>query len=137
MINVKAAVMIVRKDQLVRFSQDLVDAFIAKTVEFLRSNFPDWVGVKDDEQLGMFIQEMIDLGAEHEIKKEINVQKLIYYKIRFNFKLPLHKKLLLLLTEKGIDEDGRTENFYFSLLTGSHELIRIDLETDIIPTSKW
>lgn len=122
--------MIVRKEQLARFSQGMVDAFIGKTIVFLRSNFPDWAGSKSDTQLGRLVQEMIDLGAAHGIKKEINIQKLLYYKVRFDFDIPLHKKLFPILTEIDVDEDSRTENFYFSLLTGNHELIPLYVETD-------
>jgi hypothetical protein len=103
---------IIKTSQLQMFSDVKIEQFVKKTIAFLRKNFVEWAGEKDDAELAKYIHSMIDLGKRYKILKEINLQKLMHYHIRYKFDIPLHKDLEQFLVEHKLKERNRLENFH-------------------------
>lgn len=107
----------ISQNQFLVFKNVYIEKFIIDSIEFLNSNFAQWVKNKSKDELDNFVRDTIEFAQLYSIKKEINVQKLMYFRINFNFPIPLtieHRNLLL-ETEK--NEDGRMRNFYKILMS--------------------
>lgn len=52
---------------------------------------------------------MISFARSYNIRKEINVQRLMEYKITFDFSIPLPTRLAKLLNRDDLSEEGRLE----------------------------
>jgi hypothetical protein len=105
----------------------MMKRFIDKTVDFIRINFPEWSCRQSDDALIYFVETMIKLAEEHGIRKEISIQKLIAYKITFQFSTPLPPQLDFALNRAGLDEDSRLE-FFVRQFEDMSPLIKLTLE---------
>jgi hypothetical protein len=73
---------------------------------------------------------MILFAEEHDVRKEISIQKLIQYKINFQFDIPLPSQLDFVLKRTGLDEDIRLELFVRQLEDIS-PLIKLTVEDTV------
>ncbi|MCX6270832.1 MAG: hypothetical protein NTU44_06360 [Bacteroidetes bacterium] len=121
--------MIIRNKQIQLFIYFRVESFILSTIEFIRSNFPDFAEDKSDGEIRSYINKMMEICKMYEITTELNIQKFIHYHIHFQFDIPLHKILASILSENGRAEGVRLENFYLCLLSDRYRLERIILES--------
>lgn len=109
--------MLVIKDvQMEAFRQIEVEKFVQKSVVFLRQNFADWCADKEQEEIEVFIHKIIAFGEQYEIRKQLNLQKLMHFKITYEFDIPLVEHLEEILTPVDTNESYRVKCFYKSLL---------------------
>lgn len=106
--------------------EQMMRRFVKKCVGFIRCNFDIWSHGKDDDDLTRFIREVIELAHRYNIRKEINIQKLIAYKIEFGYTPALPNNLHLLLLSNDMYEDSKTVVF-LQLLVSGLSLMEIDL----------
>lgn len=97
------------------FRQIEVEKFVQKSVVFLQNNFADWCVDKEQEAIEAFIYEMIAFGEQYDIKKRLNLQKLMFFKIEFGFDVPLVEELEEILGEVDMNESYRVKSIYKSL----------------------
>jgi len=105
-----------QQKQIANFTKIEEAKFVQKTVVFIKYNYRDWTKNRSDEELEDFVNEMILIGKKSEIFKEVNIQKLIFLNIQFQYPLPLTFAHRILLKEENIDEDHRVKKFYKALL---------------------
>ncbi len=98
------------------FRQIEVEKFVQKSVVFLRQNFPEWCTDKEQEEIEAFIHEIIAFGEQYDIRKQLNLQKLMHFKIKYEFDIPLVEHLEAILSPIDTNESYRVKYFYKSLL---------------------
>ncbi len=98
------------------FRQIKVEKFVQKSIVFLRQNFPEWCANKEQEEIETFIHEIIVFGEQYEIRKQLNFQKLMHFKIKYEFDIPLVEHLEAILSPVDMNESYRVKCFYKSLL---------------------
>lgn len=103
--------LVIRPEQMEAMERATMKRFIDKTLDFIRINFPEWSSEQPDGVISEFVVTMIKFAEEHDIRKEISIQKLIEYKITFKFSIPLLSQLDSILKRTGLDEDSRLEYF--------------------------
>jgi hypothetical protein len=101
----------VSAEQMAVMESTMMKRFIDKTLDFIRINFLEWSSQQTDDVLTGFVRDMIKFAQDHEICKEISIQKLIEYQIDFKFSIPLRSQLENTLRRPGLDEDSRLEYF--------------------------
>ncbi|MCM0084224.1 hypothetical protein L4X63_21815 [Geomonas sp. Red32] len=116
----------IRKEQIEAMERAGMKRFIGKTIDFIRTNSPEWRR-QSDETLTAFVETMISFAEEHGLRKEISIQKLIAYKITDQFAIPLPSQLELILRRPGLDEDSRLE-YFLRQLEDMSPLIKLRLE---------
>lgn len=119
--------LVIRKEQMEALERGMKERFTNKTLDFIRINFPEWSGQHSDEALTAFVGTMMRFAEEHDIRKEISIQRLIEFKITFRFDIPLRSQLDAALKKVGLDEDRRLELFVRQLEDVS-PLIKLTLE---------
>jgi len=119
--------MIITKNQIDQFEKNKIEDFITKTIIFLRTNFASLFNNKHDIELKEYVNDFINFGLNYRIYKEMNIQRLIIYCLKYNCQFPLPKALELNLISNKFDEDTRVENFYFNLKTERYKLTNIEL----------
>ena len=102
--------LVLTANQMQLFSAHMAETFVNKTMLFLRKNFADWAIDKDDAALADYIRSMMALGKKHHILKQINLQKLMHYHIRYAFNVPLSKDHANILDDKKYNENNRVKN---------------------------
>ena len=102
--------MIVSENQLKAVGAPSYEKFILKTIQFLKKNTPEWAEGKDDKEMRGPIEEMIEIGKELNIRKEVNIQKLLYYAITKELQIPFSAALQEILRTPDVGEDLRTKN---------------------------
>jgi hypothetical protein len=102
---------VIGPEMMEAMERDSMKRFIAKTLAFIRMNFPEWSSAHPEDVLHEFILAMIKFAQEHDIREEISIQKLIAYKITFQFSIPLRSQLDSILKKSGLDESSRLEYF--------------------------
>jgi len=104
--------LVITTRQMELFSNHMTEVFVEKTILFLQKNFAEWAADKDDAALSAYIRSMMAFGKKHNVLKQINLQKLMHYHIRYAFEIPLHKDMGLILDELHVSENNRVRNFY-------------------------
>jgi len=123
--------MILRDSQIKQLNNCILEQFIAKSFFFLEINFPHWIKNKDKMEIRSFIMEIINLGGKYKISKGINLQKLMEYKIKFNYDIPLVEKLESYLLKYDLEESKRVEDFYLSLSSSTYKLNHVYLDIKV------
>lgn len=72
----------ISKAQMAQFGTHSRDQFVQRTVAFLKENTPQWAKARDDEEIAQHVRETIEWGLKIGIRKEINVQKVLYHTVR-------------------------------------------------------
>src|SRR5689334_9531352 len=103
--------LVIRPEQMEAMEQAMMRRFIDKTLDFIRINFPEWSRKQPGDVLTEFVMTIINFAEEHDVRNEINIQKLIEYKITFEFSIPLRSQLDSILKRADLDEDSRLEYF--------------------------
>lgn len=119
---------VIKNKQMEAFRQIEVEKFVQKSVVFLQNNFADWCVDKERDEIEAFIYEMIDFGEQYDIKKQLNLQKLMFFKIEFGFDVPLVEGLEEILGDIGKNESWRVKCFYKSLLNSDYSSTQVDKE---------
>lgn len=123
--------MIIRKNQLQKFNEIKFDEFLVQTTSFLKTNFEAWATGKTDGEIKKQILHMIAWAEDYDINTGLNIQKLLHHKIEFGWKIPLHAKLEVVLTDYKHDQHKRVNNFCLEVEAKRYKLIEINLETDL------
>ena len=108
--------LIIKDIQMEAFRRIEVEKFVQKSVVFLQENFPDWCANKEQDEIEAFIHEIITFGEQYEIRKQLNLQKLMHFKISYEFDIPLVEHLEAILSPVDTNESYRVKCFYKSLL---------------------
>jgi hypothetical protein len=119
----------IRKEHEQAFVDKARATFIAKTLVFLEQNTPDWCSTRTADEQRQFIEEILDFAHQRHIFKAINVQKLVYYKIAYEFEIFLSPYREGQLNRKAFDEAYRVTQLRDSLLSG-HDMTVIKLYDD-------
>lgn len=106
---------VIRREQMEAMDRSMMQRFIDKSIDFIRMNFPEWSSDQSDEALISFIRSMTALAQNYSIRKEINIQRLMEYKITFDFSIPLPSHLARLLKREGLGEESRLELLVWQL----------------------
>ena len=109
--------LIIKDIQIEAFRQIEVEKFVQKSVVFLQENFADWCADKEQEAIETFIHEIIEFGEQYEIRKQLNLQKLMHFKISYEFDIPLVEHLEAILSPVDTNESYRITQFYKTLDT--------------------
>ena len=117
--------------QLEELDKNKLENFIGQSIIFLQLNFKEWCNGKTAELIRQFIVSMIAFGNTYNIKKGNNLQKLMHYKIEYQFDIPLHEKLEKILTNPGWNENARIENLYLILSSGRYKLTEMFADKDV------
>lgn len=126
--NVLITIMlIIRKEQIRVLENDVMKRFIHDSLLFLEKNVPSWCHGKSKEEKEKFIREIIEFAHGVDILKEVNIQKLMIYKLLYNYTIPLSQYQKETLSKTGFDEEHRISQFY-DLLTSKKELVKITLD---------
>jgi len=123
-------VLIIRQSQLEAFEAAAMQRFAKRCKKFLKEFFKDWSQDKPEEDLGRFVEKMLQFTGEHGISREKNILKMMELKVHYSFPLPLPERLQDVLLPIDRDEDYRMLRFNKALEPGQNELIRIDLDSD-------
>jgi hypothetical protein len=123
--------MIIRENQLEKFSEIKFDGFVIQTIGFLKKNFESWTKNKTDEDIKKQILIMVTWAEEYEIDSGLNIQKLLHHKIEFGWEIPLHEKLEAHLTAYKYDQHKRVNNFCLEVESKRYKLIEINLEINL------
>jgi len=119
--------LVIRKEQTEAMERGMMKRFIDKTLDFIKINFPEWSSRQSDDTLNGFVVTMIQFAKDHNMHKEISIQKLIGYKITFGFSIPLPPQLDFVLKRAGLEEDCRLA-FFVRQLEDTSPLIKLTLE---------
>ena len=103
--------MIIRQEQLEKLGAPEKEKFILKTIEFLDENLPDWAHSKNEEEIRKYIEDMITIGRCKNVKKEINIQRLLYHSILRQIPNPSAIARDILTYSEEEDENDRVKNF--------------------------
>ncbi len=122
----------INASQVKAFSHSKWEEFIQKSLPFLRDNFKEWCVDRKEDELRKFILETVDFGKQYRIGKEINIQKLMHFKIEFNFNLKKYDVLQKEINRADINEDQKTENLYLLLASENYKLIPVNLNTTLL-----
>ncbi|MBP6311718.1 MAG: hypothetical protein KA408_05570 [Flavobacteriales bacterium] len=102
--------MIIAQQQLEALGAPHKEAFIAKTLVFLRKECAQWAMNKEDEVIVESIENMIYFAKRYDVKKEVNVQKLLYHWIQSELELPFKQPLKDALMQENVSEDKRVKD---------------------------
>jgi len=120
-------ILVIRKEQMALFQSHALEQFIIKSISFLKKNFLVWSLHRSDEAIRLFVEETIRFGGGYNIRKQINLQKIMHYQIEYSFEIPLSGYLQERLAGKDLNETQRVERFYFGLIKNQH-LVEMRLE---------
>ena len=110
-----------------RLVAEVTQNFVAKCVLFVDNNFADWCADKAADEKQSFVNLMVDFAHAHNVMGELNIQKLIFWKIEYDFAMPLADYQQYKLQRKEFDENYRVAQF-FNYITGTESLIKITLD---------
>lgn len=113
-----------------QLAEGLKKSYIAKSILFIEQNFPDWCKDRTAKARKNYVVGMVDFAQEHNVCSELNVQKLIFWKIEYDFTIPLSEYKKYKLCQENFDENYRMEQFN-QLINGNNELIKITLDSDV------
>ncbi|NND94652.1 MAG: hypothetical protein HKN45_07265 [Flavobacteriales bacterium] len=99
--------MLIKDSQINALGIPAKERFILQTIRFLRENTSDWAVDKNDEEIRRDIENMIRIGDEKNIKKEINIQKMLYHWIKYDLSLPFNEQIDHSLSIEGLNENRR------------------------------
>lgn len=120
----------IRKEQETILADSMLKTFTFKTLSFLEKYAPSWCEKRGDAEKIEFIDSLIAFAHKHHVFQEINIQKLILYKIEYDFPIPLSNFRHLKLCRESFCESYRIDHFLLTLISG-RELIHITLDSDI------
>lgn len=101
--------MLIRPAQIEALGSPHKAKFIEKTITFLRESIPEWAESKNDDQVKTSIESILEIGKERNIKKEINIQKLLYHWIKYDLNIPPSQQIDTQLVQDGLSEDYRVK----------------------------
>ena len=122
--------LIIRNEQQQALKIAAMSSFIVNCKQFIEQNAPEWCIDKSDDDKHQFVEEMIEFSHDCHIYNEDSIQRLIYYKIEYDFSIPLSPYRKSLLEREKFDEDYRIEQFHDSLASGEDELTLVTLENN-------
>jgi len=99
--------MIITNQQINSLGASSKEEFVQKTIVFLKENTPYWASNRTEEEIREHVVRMIEEGRQVEVKKEINIQKLLYNWIRYDLMLPFSEKVDGILRQSAEHEDDR------------------------------
>ena len=115
--------------QNLALAEAMMDTFVTKSQAFLRENEPHWCEGKDDETLRAFVNETAALARARDIRKEINIQRLLIHRVRGELDAPPADLHHIRLSEDGVPENERIERYRKTL--HGNGFVRITLDTDL------
>jgi len=108
-VQSRLAMLIISKAQMKVFKDHSTEEFVQRTVVFLRENTPDWAVRRTDEAIAEHVRDLIAWGHEVGIRKEINLQKLMYHVIKYKLPIPFNDRVLNVLDGE-VSEDRRIKD---------------------------
>lgn len=120
----------IRKEQKQALEAAAMDRFIVECKRSIEQNAPEWCADKSDEDKQEFVEQMIDFAHDCHLFKEHIIRQLIYYKIEYDFPIPLSPYRRNLLDREEFDEDYRIGQFHDSLSSDEDEMTLINLENE-------
>jgi len=119
----------INKQQLDVFKSKSKNKFIKISVLFLRKYTNEFVNNKKYSELEAFILEIIDFSKKHRIEKEINIQRLMLFKINHGFNYKLNSEFRYALSGTSFSESYRMMKFEEALQNKSkRESINLDTQ---------
>ena len=116
--------------QMEVFEYQSMSLFIKKSIPFLKENAPEFTKEKSDDELEKFIIKAIQFAESHNIKKEMNVRRIMLLKIEHDFSYNLADKLKHTLSGTSFGESYRLSKFE-QLLTSKNQRELITSDTEI------
>ena len=115
--------------QMEVFEYQSMSLFIKKSIPFLKENAPEFTKEKSDDELEKFIIKAIQFAESHNIKKEMNVRRIMLLKIEHDFSYKLSDNLKFGLSGTSFSEDYRLDKFE-TLFTSNNQRTLIILDHD-------
>lgn len=110
--------MIIKEKQIQSLGSKSEQEFIEKTISFLRENTPDWAIFKEDDEIKNHIESMIEMCRDRSVKKEVNMQKIMYHCYRYGLPIPFSKRMEELLAFDVLSEDERVKRLIKAIRAG-------------------
>ena len=101
--------MVIRQVQMVVLGTPMKEAFVVKTITFLRKECPEWASDKKDDEIRESVERMIEIGKKHGVRKEINLQRLLYHMTLKSMSIGETEKAMEVQSIKDSTEDRRTK----------------------------
>lgn len=120
----------ISSEQLEAFTKNRYEELARALFYFVKNEAYEWCSEKQDGEIFIFVQKMIEFTSLCGIYAESSIQKLIQARIDHNFDLTLTGYAKEQLAKKSFNEEYRVDNF-ISSLTSKKEPIRIFLDTDL------
>ncbi len=119
--------MVLRTEQLKHFSRLSRERFIEKSLVFFEQNFPQWRAGKNEDDLRSYVEVAIEFAERHGIKREINVQKLMYLDITHGLFGLQHDAITALLNREDLPQDRKVEELMIALNSKNYRKKRVNL----------
>lgn len=110
--------MIIKEEQIRELGAGSKQDFVERTLLFLCENTPEWAEQRSDDEARSYITSVIELAGDRSITKEINIQKILYYCIRYGIQIPFRKRMEEVLGFESPGEDERIKNMIKEIHSG-------------------
>ena len=120
----------INAEQMEVFEYQSMDLFIKKSIPFLKENAPEFTNEKSDDELEKFIIKTIQFAESHNIKRKVNVQRVMLLKIEHDFSYNLYCELKYALSGTSFGEGYRIDKFKI-LLASKNQRAVITLDAEI------
>jgi hypothetical protein len=118
---------VIRQEQIDAMAEAMMKRFTVKSILFLENEAPSWCQNQSEGEIAQFVNEMVEVSQLNKVFSEMNIQKIMMWKIEYDFEVPLDGCLRSILNNETGTEDYRLEQF-FKEITSTHELRAVTLD---------
>ena len=119
--------LILRKEQMDAMANAMQKNFLFRSLSVLERKSEIWSRDRTDDEKRKFVEDMVEFAHGNEIFKEMNIQKLMVWKLEHDYAIPLTAYLSFILNRPAFYEEYRLEQF-LRAITMNHECTVITLD---------
>jgi hypothetical protein len=119
--------LIIRKEQMEAMAEAMRFRFVTRSIVFLENNAPAWCQDKDAAERKQFADDMVKFAQANKVLSEVNIQRLMVWKIEHRFPIPLTEYMESTLNNESMSEEQRLERF-LQAITTDKGLVKITLD---------
>jgi hypothetical protein len=121
----------IRQEQYAALQAAAIERFANESVAFLVEHAPNWCALRSHAEIKGHALAVIAFARAHDVRVSTNIHVLMLYCALHDVPADEIQRPWERLTEVGLDEDYRVEQFRLALTDDRH-LVRISLDTDIV-----
>lgn len=111
----------IRAEHIIAIRQRNVEGFVLECTEFIRNMLPEWYSRRSKAEVDSFARSMIEFAISYNVRKEVNIQRLIFHEVYFQFRSDISPFELYRLGRPALEEDYRIAQFVDSLRTNQRK----------------